>query len=119
MPWIYIDAAASATLAALQLGERGTAYNIADDEPVSMTVMLTAMAAAAGAPRPVTVPGWLLAPLPFGKAIVTGGLRVANAKAKAELGWQLQAPTYRDGLRLLASHYRPPAGRASGGQARS
>ena len=119
VPWVYIDDAASATLAALQLGERGTAYNIADDEPVSMTVMLTAMAAAAGAPRPVTVPGWLLAPLPFGKAIVTGGLRVANAKAKAELGWQLQAPTYRDGLRLLASHYRPPAGQANEEQDRS
>ena len=106
-------------LAALQLGERGTAYNIADDEPVSMAVMLTAMAAAVGAPRPVTVPGWLLAPLPFGKAIVTGGLRVANAKAKAELGWHLRAPTYRDGLRLLAAYHRPPAGAASEEQARS
>ena len=119
VPWVYIDDAASATLAALQLGERGTAYNIADDEPVSIAVMLTTMAAAVGAPRPRAVPGWLLAPLPLGKSIVTGGLRVANAKAKAELGWQLQAPNYRDGLRLLASHYRPPAGRASGGQARS
>jgi hypothetical protein len=34
-------------------------------------------------------------------------LRVGNAKAKAELGWTLHAPTYRDGLRLIAGHYRP------------
>jgi nucleoside-diphosphate-sugar epimerase len=113
VPWVYIDDAASATVAALQLGERGIAYNIADDEPTSMSVMLTAMAAAVGAPRPRAVPGWLLAPLPFGQAIVTGGLRVANTKAKAELGWQLQAPTYRDGLRLLAPHYRLQARPAS------
>jgi nucleoside-diphosphate-sugar epimerase len=107
VPWVYIDAAASATIAALELGERGTAYNIADDEPVSMSAMLTAMAEAIGAPRPWAVPGWLLTATPFAKAIVTGGLRVCNAKAKAELGWALQAPTYRDGLRLMASHYRP------------
>jgi nucleoside-diphosphate-sugar epimerase len=119
VPWVYIDDAASATVAALELGERGTAYNIADDEPVSMSVMLTAMAAAVDAPRPRAVPGWLLTPLPFGKAIITGGLRVANTKAKAELGWILQAPTYRDGLRLLAPHYWTPVGQASEDRARS
>jgi nucleoside-diphosphate-sugar epimerase len=107
VPWVYIDDAASATVAALELGERGTAYNITDDEPVSVPAMLTAMAAAVGAPRPWAVPDWLLAATPFARTIVTGGLRVGNAKAKAELGWTLQAPTYRDGLRLIAGHYRP------------
>jgi len=29
-------------------------------------------------------------------------LRVANARAKAELGWTLETPTYREGMRLLA-----------------
>jgi nucleoside-diphosphate-sugar epimerase len=106
VPWVYVDDAASATVAALELGERGTAYNIADDEPVSMSAMLTAMAAAVGAPRPWTVPDWLLAATPFARAIVTGGLRVCNTKAKAELAWTLRAPTYRDGLRLMARHYR-------------
>jgi len=107
VPWVYIDDAASATVAALEVGERGTAYNITDDEPVSMLAMLTAMAAAVGAPRPWSVPDWVLAATPFAKTIVTGGLRVCNAKAKAELGWTLQAPTYRDGLRLMARRYRP------------
>jgi hypothetical protein len=72
-----------------------------------MPAMLTAMAAAVGAPPPWAVPAWLLAATPFAKTIVTGGLRVGNAQAKAELGWTLQAPTYRDGLRLMAGHYRP------------
>jgi nucleoside-diphosphate-sugar epimerase len=77
-----------------------------------MSAPLTAMAAAVGAPPPRVVPGWLLAPLPFGKAIAAGGLRVSSTKAKAELGWALQAPNYRDGLRLLARHYQPQAGMA-------
>jgi nucleoside-diphosphate-sugar epimerase len=101
-PWVYVDDAASATLAALELGERGTAYNIADDEPVSTSAMLIAMAAAVGAPRPWTVPDWLLVATPFAKAIMTGSLRVSNTKAKAELDWTLRTPTYRDGLRLMA-----------------
>ena len=107
VPWVYIDDAASATVAALELGEHRTAYNITDDEPVSVSAMLAAMAAAAGAPRPWAVPDWVLAATPFARAIVTGGLRVCNTKAKAELGWTLQAPTYRDGLRLMARHYGP------------
>jgi hypothetical protein len=37
---------------------------------------------------------------------MTGGLRVSNTKAKAELDWTLQVHTYRDGLRLIARHYR-------------
>ena len=106
-PWVYVDDAASATVAALELGEHSTAYNITDDEPVSMPAMLTAMAAMVGAPRPRAVPDWLLAATPFVRAIVAGGLRVCNTKAKAELAWTLQAPTYRDGLRLMARHYRP------------
>jgi nucleoside-diphosphate-sugar epimerase len=107
LPWVYIDDAAAATVAALDRGESGTAYNIADDEPVSMTEMTTAMAAAVGAPRPLTMPRWALAFLPYARAVATGGLRVSSAKAKAALGWTLTAPTYRDGMRLLAEHYRP------------
>ena len=43
-PWVYIDDAAAATAAALERGEPGAAYNIADDEPVSLATMVTAMA---------------------------------------------------------------------------
>jgi nucleoside-diphosphate-sugar epimerase len=106
LPWVFIDDAATATVAALENGKGGTAYNIADDEPVSMSVMLTATAEAVGAPRPLTVPSWLLAATPYARAVVTGGLRVSTAKAKAGLGWTPRVPTYRDGMRLLAAHYR-------------
>jgi nucleoside-diphosphate-sugar epimerase len=107
LPWVFIDDAAAAAVAALEKGKGGTAYNIADNEPASMSAMLTAMAEAVGAPRPLTVPSRLLAIAPYARAVVTGGMRVSSAKAKAELGWVPQVPTYRDGMRLLAAHYRP------------
>jgi signal transduction histidine kinase/nucleoside-diphosphate-sugar epimerase len=105
VPLIYIDDAVSATVAALDLGEHGTAYNIADAEPVSMSALLTAISEAVGAPRPWTVPGWLLTATPFAKAIVTGGLRVSSDKAKTNPGWAPRAPAHRDGLRLFANYY--------------
>jgi nucleoside-diphosphate-sugar epimerase len=105
LPWVYIDDAASATVAALERGTGGNAYNITDNEPVSMPELLTAIAAAVGAPKPRTVPSPLLLAMPYARAVMTGGLRVSNAKAISELGWTLDAPTYRDGVRLLGRHY--------------
>ena len=108
-PWLYIDDAATATVAALDKGAAGTAYNVADDEPVSFSELMTAMAAALGAPEPRVVPPWLFAATPYAKAVLTGGLRVSNARAKRELGWAPQAPTYRDGVAAIADHYRKAA----------
>jgi nucleoside-diphosphate-sugar epimerase len=107
LPWVYIDDAAAATVAALDRGEPGTGYNIADDEPVGLTAMATAIAAAVGAPRPLTVPEWLLAPLPYARSLTVGGLRVSSAKAKTTLGWTPSVPTYQAGMELMAAHYRP------------
>jgi nucleoside-diphosphate-sugar epimerase len=107
MPWVYVEDAAAATLAALERGTAGTAYNIADDEPASMAAILVAMAEAVGAPRPLAIPGTVLAVAPYVRSIIRGGLRVSTAKAKAELGWTPRVPTYRDGMSFLASHYKP------------
>lgn len=100
-PWVYVGDAAAATVAALERGRPGAAYNITDNEPASFATVLTALAQAIGAPRPRAVPSWLLSAAPYAKAVITGGLRVSNAKAVAELGWRLEAPTYREGISLL------------------
>lgn len=99
LPWVSIGDAASATVAALDAP--GGAYNVVDDLPVSLSDMITATAEAVGAPRPRVVPEWLLALTPYARAVMKGGLRVSNAKAKADLGWVLEAPTYREGLAAL------------------
>lgn len=107
-PWVHIDDAAAATRAALEHGVPGSAYNIVDDEPVSFSELITATAAALGAPRPLVIPAWLLNAAPYAKAIMTGGLRVSNAKACDELEWAPRWPTHRDGIATLVAHYPAP-----------
>jgi nucleoside-diphosphate-sugar epimerase len=103
--WVHHDDAVAATVAALEHGRSGQAYNIVDDRPASWREMVTAMARALGAPRPFTVPRWLFriaAPLIASFAVDTS-MRVSNAKAAAELGWRPQYPTYREGVQSMAS----------------
>jgi nucleoside-diphosphate-sugar epimerase len=104
-PWVYVDDAAAATVAALEQGRPGTAYNITDNEPVSFSQLLTSLAGALGAPKPRVLPTWLLAATPYAKTIMTGGLAVSNQLAQRELGWQPQVPTYHEGIARIADHY--------------
>ena len=108
-PWVYVDDAADATVAALDRGVAGAAYNIADDEPVSLSELMITIAAAIDAPRPMIIPSWVLTAMPYAKAVMTGGLRVSNAQARDELGWAPEHPTYRDGVAALAERYRRQA----------
>jgi nucleoside-diphosphate-sugar epimerase len=100
LPWVSIGDAATATTAALDAP--GGAYNIVDDLPVSLSDMIIAIAEAVGAPKPRILPELALALTPYARSVMKGGLRVSNAKAKAELGWVPEAPTYREGLAELA-----------------
>lgn len=106
LPWVHVADAAAATVAALGPDAPGGSYNIVDDLPVSMSDLLTAVAAAVGAPRPRVLPKVVLRALPYARPVMLGGLRVSNSKAKADLGWVLRTPTYRDGLPELTAHYR-------------
>ncbi|MFI6594701.1 NAD-dependent epimerase/dehydratase family protein [Nonomuraea sp. NPDC050536] len=96
---VHIHDAASAAVAALEHGQPGRPYNVADDEPVPFDEYVRALAAAAGAPSPLRMPGWLLRATPYTHALMVGTrLRLSNARAKAELGWRPTYPTYRDGI---------------------
>jgi nucleoside-diphosphate-sugar epimerase len=101
LPWIHLDDAAAATVAALTHGEAGTAYNVVDDEPCSWRGMMDATAEMVGAPAPRALPGWVLRlAAPYVASLVLDtAMRVSNAKAKEALGWKPTYPTYRDGLR--------------------
>ncbi|MER7077319.1 Nucleoside-diphosphate-sugar epimerase [Saccharopolyspora kobensis] len=96
---IHIADAASATVAALERGRAGQAYNIVDDQPVDMGDYLAALAETAGAPPPRRVPGWLFRAVPYMHSLLVGTrIGLDNSKAKRELGWAPEYPTYRDGL---------------------
>ena len=104
--FIYLDDAAAATVAALEKGRPGQAYNIVDDEPVRWGDYLDTVAAEFGARRPRRLPTWLFRAIPYLHAIMTTSMRVSNAKARRELGWAPAVSTYRDGIRLIANASR-------------
>ncbi|HEU4426806.1 MAG TPA: NAD(P)-dependent oxidoreductase [Pilimelia sp.] len=100
--FIYLEDAAAATVAALEKGRAGQAYNIVDDEPVRWADYLDTLAAELAARRPWRVPTWMLRAIPFLHAIMTMSMRVSNAKARRELGWAPVVSTYREGIPLVA-----------------
>src|SRR5204863_885638 len=99
--FIYLDDAAAATVAALEKGRAGQAYNIVDDEPVRWADYLDALAVELGARRLWRVPTWMLRPIPYLHTLMTTSMRVSNAKARRELGWTPAVPTYRQGIPLM------------------
>ncbi len=105
--WIHVRDAVSAIIAALESSRSGELYNIADNEPVSYGDFLLYASWLIGAPRPRSVPLWFLRlTAPYAAAFLSTRVNVANEKAKQELGWRLQFPNYREGLKDMVSGSR-------------
>jgi nucleoside-diphosphate-sugar epimerase len=98
---IHIRDAARATALAVTRGEPGV-YNITDDEPAEVREWLPYLARQLGAKPPLRIPAWLARLLVGEHAVVMmNSVRGAsNAKAKAELGWQPEFPSWRQGFKL-------------------
>ena len=105
LPWVHIDDAAAATVAALERGRAGAAYNVVDDDTASWGRMFTDMATALGAPEPRALPGWVirLAAPYVASMVLDTSMRVSNKLAKSELDWAPQYPTHTDGLEAIAA----------------
>ncbi|HEU5333712.1 MAG TPA: NAD(P)-dependent oxidoreductase [Actinocrinis sp.] len=97
---VYLDDAAAATVAALERGRAQRVYNICDDEPVRWGVMMDQLATVFGTPRPMRLPAPVLRlAAPYAAYLMTRqSLRLSNARAKEELGWEPAFPTYREGV---------------------
>jgi len=105
LPYIHLDDAVAATVAALDRGTSGSVYDIVDDHPTSFSGMVTELANVTGAPPPWTVPAWLLRmAAPYVARLLTLQVRLSNARAREDLGWAPMFPSYREGLR----RYRVP-----------
>jgi nucleoside-diphosphate-sugar epimerase len=106
--FVYLEDAAAATVAALEKGRAGQAYNIVDDQPVRWADYLDRLAAELGARRPWRVPTWMLRPIPYLHTLLTTSMRVSNAKARRELGWAPAVPTYREGIPMVVKGAMKP-----------
>jgi len=104
MSWVHVEDAATATIAALERGGQGRAYNIVDNEPVDWRDFTWALADAFGTPRPLEVPRLALRLLaPYLAVMMTSTLRVSNVRARRELGWTPSVPTYGDGIQRMTA----------------
>jgi 2-alkyl-3-oxoalkanoate reductase len=106
--FIHIEDAAAATLAVLEHWTPGEIYNVVDDEPAPVREWLPALAAAIGAPPPRKVPRWVARLM--GEHVVSLMCEVrgaSNAKARSELGWAPQWPTWREGFAALGATRAP------------
>lgn len=99
LPFIHLDDAVDATIAALERAPAGSAYDIVDDQAVSMSEVVTLLAEKAGAPRPIAVPSWVPRLLsPYMAGFMSMRIPLSNAKARAEFGWRPKYPTWREGI---------------------
>jgi nucleoside-diphosphate-sugar epimerase len=96
---IHVADAADATMAAIECDRRGV-YNVVDDDPAQVSEWLPALAEQLGAKRPMRVPrlvGRVFAGA-AGVAMMTEIRGASNAKAKSELRWLPQFPSWRQGF---------------------
>ncbi|HEY7268011.1 MAG TPA: NAD(P)-dependent oxidoreductase [Solirubrobacterales bacterium] len=97
---IHIHDAAAATAAAIERGAPG-AYNVVDDDPAPVSVLLPELAKVVGAKPPRHVPKWLGQLVAGDPAVImmTSIRGSSNEKAKRELEWQPGYPSWRLGFR--------------------
>ena len=99
LPFIHLDDAVSATVAALNHGTPGATYDVVDDQAISISDAVRLIAEHIGAPPPRSMPAWVLRLLmPYRARMLSTRLPLSNAKARTELRWRPMFPTLREGL---------------------
>jgi nucleoside-diphosphate-sugar epimerase len=102
LAFVHADDAAAAFVAAIETESTGV-YHVVDDRPVTGATFFETFAALLDAPEPSRVPAWL-ARFFIGKINadgLTSPMPTTNEKARRELGWEPEYPTYRDGLKQV------------------
>jgi 2-alkyl-3-oxoalkanoate reductase len=99
LPLIQVGDAVSATVRALDLAPAGRTYDIVDDQAVSLSEIVEALAEYTGSAKPFRVPAWLpRLVVPYMARMTSIRMPLSNAEAKAELGWRPKYSTMCEGL---------------------
>jgi nucleoside-diphosphate-sugar epimerase len=103
---IHRDDIAGVVMAAIKGTPRHSIYNVCDDEPGPPQDVVTFAAELLGLPVPRDVPFEQATLSPMGLSFYAENKRASNARAKGDLGWKLEYPSYREGLVGIAKE--PP-----------
>jgi nucleoside-diphosphate-sugar epimerase len=100
---IHVDDLAAGLEASITRPRAGGIYNLCDDEPAPAADVTAYAADLLGLEPPPEEPYDPAALSPAAQRFWAECKRVSNARAKAELGWRLAYPSYREGLRAILS----------------
>jgi nucleoside-diphosphate-sugar epimerase len=98
----HVDDIVEISRLVLTRGLNGQVWNVADDEPVPPQDVIAYAAALLELKPPPEEPFDQARLSPMAREFYADNKRVSIAKAKAELGFALAYPTYREGLKALA-----------------
>jgi nucleoside-diphosphate-sugar epimerase len=95
LPMVHLEDAASAVIRALEAGQPGAVYNIADDEPISYRARERAIAAKFRLRPPMVLPdGMIRTVAPFASQLLTRtAMKLDTTRAHDKLGWSPQHPS--------------------------
>ena len=103
---IHVEDIASALAASLARPRAGGVYNLCDDAPGPPQDVITFAASLLGVEPPPLVAFDAAGIGPASRRFYGESKRVANALAKAELGWRPAWPSYREGLTAILARER-------------
>lgn len=98
---IHVEDIAGVLAASIAKPTPGRAYNVCDDEPCPPQEVVEFAANLLGLPLPPEIPFEQAELSPMAKSFYAESKRVSNTRIKAELGYRLIYPNYREGLRAL------------------
>jgi nucleoside-diphosphate-sugar epimerase len=99
---IHVDDIAGAVIAGIAMPSSTGIFNVADDLPAPPEEVIDYAASLLGVAPPPAIPFESAELSPMARSFYGEVKRVDNARAKRDLGWRLQYPTYREGLAALA-----------------
>jgi len=98
---IYVDDAVSGLFASMDRPRPGAAYNLTDDAPSPVDVVMADAAQRMGLPQPPEVDWTDPSVSDAMRRFYLDSKRISNARAKAELGWRPAYPSWREGLEAI------------------
>lgn len=100
---IHVDDIAGAVAAAIARPSAGQIFNVVDDEPAPPQDVVSFAASLMGRAPPPEIAFETAELTPMARSFYAENKRVRNARLKAQLGYTLRYPTYREGLTAIAA----------------